>query len=419
MKNVLLVEDDKLVSSIYKNKLSFEGYNVQVALDGEHALNLLPSFKPDIMVLDLMLPKVSGIEVLRHVRSVEETKRLPVIVFTNTYMASMIHEAYACGATKCLCKASCTPKELIDTVRHHAAPVDGAPDRLSPSLPSFGSHGNSAAVLDEREFQRSLCQNFRQALQQHAGQFRSLLQKVCRAETPEEKVATWDEMARKAHSVASTASICELTQLALLAEAFEALLHNLKDPARLTSSSLRTIASVVDCFSYVHQHGFPAGPGFSRANVLVVDDDLISRKAAVRALKRVGLHAFSVADPAVALAFADENSFDLILLDVDMPGTNGFELCVKLRNLKLHCKTPIVFVTCHDDFANRATSTKAGGTDFIGKPFCAMELALRTFVHVLKGQVLDPQAAGKSPGSSLASTGDPTPCATAPGPGPG
>jgi len=70
-----------------------------------------------------------------------------------------------------------------------------------------------------------------------------------------------------------------------------------------------------------------------------------------------------------------------------MPGMTGFELCAKLRGLPLHQKTPVVFVTVLSDFNNRASSTMAGGNDFIAKPFLFIELTVKALIHVLRGKL--------------------------------
>jgi len=93
-----------------------------------------------------------------------------------------------------------------------------------------------------------------------------------------------------------------------------------------------------------------------------------------------------------AYKMLSESKFDLIFLDVDMPGMSGFELCTKLRTLPAHKKTPVVFVTSLNDFENRTNSTMSGGTDFIAKPFLFIELAVKALVYVLRGRLV---AAGK------------------------
>ncbi len=69
MKKILFIEDDQIVANAYRNKLTLEGYRVEVALDGETGRELIRTTQPDAILLDLMLPKVSGLDLLREIRS--------------------------------------------------------------------------------------------------------------------------------------------------------------------------------------------------------------------------------------------------------------------------------------------------------------------------------------------------------------
>src|SRR5215813_8211481 len=116
-KKILIVEDDQLVANIYRNKFSVEGYEVEVALDGQSGMEMLKSFHPDAVVLDLMLPKMTGVDFMKQIRAQSDFEHLPVIVFSNTYLTNMVQEAWKAGATKCLSKANCTPKQVLEVLR--------------------------------------------------------------------------------------------------------------------------------------------------------------------------------------------------------------------------------------------------------------------------------------------------------------
>src|SRR5437667_9903335 len=102
MKKILIIEDDQIVANIYRNKFSVEGYTVEIAHDGHAGLETIRSFRPDAVILDLMLPKLTGVELMKKVRSESEFQKLPIIVFSNTYLTNMVQEAWKAGATKCL-----------------------------------------------------------------------------------------------------------------------------------------------------------------------------------------------------------------------------------------------------------------------------------------------------------------------------
>ena len=93
MKKVLIIEDDQLIANIYRNKFLVEGYQVEIALDGESGLEMMRVFRPDVILLDLMLPKMSGVDVIKLVRAELDFARVPIIVLSNTYLTNMIQEA--------------------------------------------------------------------------------------------------------------------------------------------------------------------------------------------------------------------------------------------------------------------------------------------------------------------------------------
>ena len=123
------------------------------------------------------------------------------------------------------------------------------------------------------------------------------------------------------------------------------------------------------------------------AQVLVVDDDSLNNRLVVTALQRAQLHTRSTDDPLVGLQWLKETHFDLVLLDIEMPGIDGFELCRRLRLLPGHQKTPVIYVTSHDDFESRAKSVLSGGDDLISKPIFPIELAVKAVSHLLKREL--------------------------------
>ena len=116
MKTIFLVEDDAVVVQVYRAKFLREGFHVEVAEDGLIALRMLSTAKPDIVILDLMMPKLNGVDVLKYIRSTPELKKTPVIILSNAHMTSLAQEAAAIGAEKALLKSSCTPGQLLEVI---------------------------------------------------------------------------------------------------------------------------------------------------------------------------------------------------------------------------------------------------------------------------------------------------------------
>ena len=115
-KRVLIIEDNNVLATVYGSTLSQAGFQVAVANDGQTGLDQVAKFSPDLVVLDLMLPKVDGLEVLRRIRADETRASLPVIVFSNSYTSDRTREVWNAGATQVLVKASCPPKQLLQIV---------------------------------------------------------------------------------------------------------------------------------------------------------------------------------------------------------------------------------------------------------------------------------------------------------------
>jgi len=118
MKTIFLVEDDAVVVHVYRAKFLREGFRVEVAEDGLVALKMLPTLRPDIVVLDLMMPKLNGVDVLKYIRSNPDLKATPVIILSNASMTSLAGAAAAIGAEKALVKSSCTPGQLIEVINN-------------------------------------------------------------------------------------------------------------------------------------------------------------------------------------------------------------------------------------------------------------------------------------------------------------
>lgn len=133
---VLVVEDDKLVSKIYGDALERGGFEVVVAMDGQKALDRLLEVMPDIVLLDLQLPRVSGLDVLRRMRAQPMFKTLPVVVFTNSFLGDIAAQAEAAGANAILQKARSTPDMVVMALRRCLGPA-----WLTPATPSSQPDG--------------------------------------------------------------------------------------------------------------------------------------------------------------------------------------------------------------------------------------------------------------------------------------
>jgi DNA-binding response OmpR family regulator len=387
MKKILIIEDDQIVANVYRNKLAVDGYTVEVAPDGETGLKVMRTFKPALIILDLMLPGISGVDVIKEIRGEEEFSKLPIIIFSNTYLTNLIQEAWRAGANKCLSKSSCTPKDVIEIVRHTIG-ESGAMTQKQPATAEAATKPTKLATENDAEFQADLRKAFIENLPATLYTLRAGVQALVKAENEMIRLKQVYELYRQVHALNGNAGIAGLVQISHMSSAVEALLKEVYEkPKNINSSSIRTIAAAIDFLGFLFEKGtLPDRQEIPVSKILVVDDEAISRRAIVYALEKAKLKSINVEDPQQALQMLSENEFDMVFLDVDMPGMNGFELCAKLRMLPQHKKTPVVFVTSLNDFDNRTNSTMAGGNDFIGKPFLFIELTVKALIHVMRNK---------------------------------
>ena len=116
-KKILFVEDESALQKTFSDIFIQEGYKVISALDGEKGLNLAKTEKPDLILLDLVLPKMHGFEVLKSLKEDEKTQDIPIIVLTNLESMEDVEKALELGATTYLVKASYSLEEVIDKVK--------------------------------------------------------------------------------------------------------------------------------------------------------------------------------------------------------------------------------------------------------------------------------------------------------------
>ena len=390
MKKILIVEDDPIVAHIYKTRLERERYEVDIATDGQAGCSRANEFLPDAMLLDLMLPRMNGVDVLKKIRSQKHFEKTPIIVFTNAYVPTMINEAYQAGATQVFNKATLTPRQILEALDIALA---GNALEGSQSVAVGGGTapaGNTAMrKASDQEAENQMIDTFNGSAPETLLNLRKTMSEFSKAADESTRVTTLLTLYRKVHGLTGSAGLAGLHNISQLASALEVLLKELYDkPKNINASTIRTVAHSIDFLFELFQKA-PKGNLLDQkpVEILVVDDEILSRRAVTYALEKAGLRAASVEDPQAALTLAMEKAFDLIFLDVQMPGIDGFELCTKIRGLEKHKNTPVIFVTNLNDFKSRARSSLSGGNDFIAKPFMFIELSVKALTYLMRGRL--------------------------------
>lgn len=115
--NIVIVEDDVFLADLYKTKFALEGFKTTVAYDGEKGLEIIEKNQPDIILLDLVLPKLTGFEVLEKIKAQDKLKKIPVLLLTNLSQKSDVEKGLKLGADDYLIKAHFMPSEVVEKIK--------------------------------------------------------------------------------------------------------------------------------------------------------------------------------------------------------------------------------------------------------------------------------------------------------------
>ena len=126
MKKVLIIEDDQRINKVYTTKLLVERVKAITALDGEEGLRKIYSEKPDLILLDLMLPKKSGFEILKEIKADPKVKDIPVLILSNLAQEKEIEEGLALGALDYLVKTNYSIQQVMEKINKALNPVKRA-----------------------------------------------------------------------------------------------------------------------------------------------------------------------------------------------------------------------------------------------------------------------------------------------------
>jgi len=448
MKKILIVEDDQLVATTYKKRFSEAGWAVELAPDGLEGIKMVTAVKPDVVLLDLLMPRLDGIEVLKYIRSHPDLRNLPVVVFSNSYMTNMVENAWRAGADQCLMKASTTPPQLFDAVNKAmqkaaarvsapvpamsagAAPISPlsrpvvspmpppqAPAGLRPQAPAQSYHapvtplmprpaGMPAFVVPENpaasfapaaspanekpappeidpEFQAQIRQLFLSSAPAKLAAMRDAASAFVQDQGSSMQLPLLDDLFRKIHSLTGNSAVAGCARIAHYASMFEAFLQELQQkPKFINVSAVRTVAQAVQTIEALFQRADERVTPPASASILVVDGDTAAGQAATMALEKAEFRTSIALDPAQALGMLATGSFALVVIAVNLPGMNGFELCAQVQALPTYAQMPMLFVTALNDFPAHSTPELLGENDVIAAPYLLMELTLKAVTQI-------------------------------------
>lgn len=117
MTKIAVIEDDAVISQMYRMKFEADGFDIQLANNGKHGVELVEEFKPDIILLDLQMPEMNGVDALKIIRKNDWGKKIPVIILTNLGEEEAPKELRTLGIHSYIVKANLTPRQVVQRVK--------------------------------------------------------------------------------------------------------------------------------------------------------------------------------------------------------------------------------------------------------------------------------------------------------------
>jgi DNA-binding response OmpR family regulator len=398
MKRLLLVDDDAVVTRAYRDRLSAHGFQVATAASAAGALAFLASAKPDLVVLDLMMPEVSGVEVLKFVRAQRRLAATPVVVLANEVQDDLGRHAARLGIQKAFRKDQCSPTVLmaaIDEILEPRAPAVPSEPVTAPGTPPDAPLPEATVPAGRDHMAQDRTEASTGAVRvsfladapatcADLGELSAALsgESLTRPQLKDHL----QDLFLKVRFLAEAADLARFAALAQAAAAFDSLLNVLmENPQGIGPSAQRTVQGLVEVVELLFEEARESGGGTPlSARVLVVDDDPVTNETVVAALDRAQLNALSTEDSLAAWQWINSEHFDLVLLRIEMPVLNGLQLCECLRRVPGYEKTPVVLMGTHDDPDTRATSALIGADDLIAKAMLPQEIAARVLMRLVR-----------------------------------
>jgi CheY-like chemotaxis protein len=377
MKKVLIIDDDQFILKVYQKKFETEGLVVEVAADGPSALDTLRKNIPALILLDLMLPGMSGIELLGHIRTLPNCAEIPVIVFSHSFDEKLLDAARSAGAIQCLNKNSVSPNRLLEIVRaalaapsSSVAPVAAVSIQQSAQPASPGSRDDIRATLA------------RDAISIEA-RLNTQVQAFAASALGAQRVATLEPLHASFEKLERDASLAALPRLALLARGVTLMLEDLHEhPDEITSSSFRTLARAVEAIPTL----FLPRPNqeFEQPSIaLVVHAQRGVAPLLAEALRQAGQPAVAFRDPTAALSFVEDNPIELLVADLDLAQPAGGDFIRRCQAIPGRAHMPAVLLS-NQPPASTIVPNFLLAHQVLNYPFTANEVVVSALVRLVR-----------------------------------
>lgn len=413
MKKIIIIEDDLNVASRLKARLSSD-FEVEIAADGQSGYYSISEQKPNAVLLDVTIQQMDPVSLIGKIRAQKRFEKLPFFLLADALPSEVVDDAFAAGAVDAFSKADsrCIDdivKAVSDKLKGISAGAlrnsreqrneSSPPNRVEPSRPEpirnapaprdFAPVANLLSNEAEHAFDDSseqLRQLFAASFSSRVHSARQAFVVYMTAKDQASRVSYFEKFHKVIASMRAEAAQCELSGLVRLLDPVERRARQLRDDLENTSASSRQVlANAIDLLAAMnHQVSELPALNHLRPSALVMDDEVVSRRAITLGLEKAQVRVTAVETGDAAIRECETSRFDLILLDVEMPGMNGFAVCARIRAMPEHRETPILFISALDDLRSRASSKISGGNQFITKPVNFLELSITAATVLLK-----------------------------------
>ena len=409
MKKILIIEEDPKVVASLKTSLQ-KSYDVELAEDGQSGYYAISEKKPLAVIMDVTIAQMDPLAIIGKIRAQKRFSTLPFFILVEAFPDDLADEVLQAGAVAVFSKSDTGYiDEVVRTLTTHLTPaaarggmVKGGQHRSESRLPEPRA-ANPTKVTKGVDWApvANLVSEEPEAVENDSDQLRQLFSEnyssrvhVARqafvvfmtAKDSASRVSYFEKFYKTIASLRAEAAQCELSGLLRLLDPLERRAKELRENIESASAiSRQVLANAIDLMAAM-SHQVSDLPSLNRVApaALVMDDEAVSRRAITLGLEKAQIRVTAVDSGDAAIRECEVSPFDVILLDVEMPGMNGFAVCARLRAMPQHRETPILFISALDDLRSRASSKISGGNQFITKPVNFLELSITANALVLK-----------------------------------
>ena len=390
--SILIVDDDEITSRLYLDFFSKVGFQVTVAHDGPTAVGILKDFRPSLVLLDIFLPGMNGVEVLKYIRSRRNIYDVPVIMFSSSSTTRHVDGAWRAGATKCLAKDDFDPYQLLKVIRTVLAD-----EKANESLREVAvavEQGEKTPYTTGSISLDSLERENREAFLEELADLRTRLRKwwqeFINSDQDRSARPKLYELMRALHAVAEHAHKARLRRFTLFGRVFQVMLNELyQRPHQINASTLRTASEAIDLLHVLLETPIQHLAQSPLPGLVLAIDKQISPRHLVSPFREANLNLVACRDFEVAMDLAVENRFHLILVDGTLLSEGRPERWDELTSGPPERATPVVLSLNQVELEQRSSSVVEGGHGLIGRPWVVPEATLKALSYVLRGQLAD------------------------------